>query len=235
MNFLTNRNKLPECPWTITDILQCIGFLFIAFIIIFFISIQITDSEIIEKNIFRYAGTLIFGYAPVFLIKKKHQASIRSLGFQNPTELSFLQLMAMGICVGLLCELLIFVLPFWPTPPLGRLKISDSYWNIILAPISLSGFVSIVLSPISEEIFNRGFLYGYIRKRLTIPLALSMQALFFSLGHLNVFHPSLVGFFIVFFQGLVLGLLYEFTGSLYASISCHAAMNYSNIVFRFSA
>ena len=92
----------------------------------------------------------------------------------------------------------------------------------------------VVWAPISEEILFRGFLFGYLRAKIEVPIGLVVQALLFALMHPSVhsgnFGGGLVAFFQVFLLGIFFGFLYQRTSTLYPSIICHAAYNYFNIV-----
>jgi membrane protease YdiL (CAAX protease family) len=117
----------------------------------------------------------------------------------------------------------------------SQLKLDSSKTNlvmVILALITVEGFASIVLGPISEEVFIRGFLYGYLRSRIGVGFGLLVQAIIFSVLHLDFsFSVSIWG---LVFEGIVLGvlwgMLYEVSGSLYPSILCHSTTNYILII-----
>ena len=85
--------------------------------------------------------------------------------------------------------------------------------------IFLAIFV-LLLGPIIEEVFFRGFMYSAIRKRTGIMAAAFLSGAIFSLLHTNI-----VGFFPIMTLGILLAYLYETTGSLVASIAVHMVHN----------
>jgi membrane protease YdiL (CAAX protease family) len=88
----------------------------------------------------------------------------------------------------------------------------------------VAGFLIVVVAPISEEIFFRGFIFGGFRAHLSFPVAGVIAAVIFGL-----FHYTGPGSFGVVPQLAVLGFalawLYEQTDSLYPSIGVHAVNN----------
>jgi len=88
--------------------------------------------------------------------------------------------------------------------------------GLIVAVIVLGGIVV----PASEEFLFRGLLYPWLRSRLGIVVAALISASFFSLLHL---HPAILA--PIFFLGIVLALLREYSGSLWPPILFHAIHN----------
>ncbi len=77
-----------------------------------------------------------------------------------------------------------------------------------------------VVVPIGEEIFFRGFVYGALRARLRVSVAVGLSALLFALVHIEVFH-----FFPIFVLGLILATLYERTHTLLPGMLVHGLNN----------
>lgn len=77
-----------------------------------------------------------------------------------------------------------------------------------------------VVAPICEELFFRGMLYRYLRRRWPVWLAVVVAATIFAVLH---FIPILIPVFL--FLGLILTIQYEITGSLTNSMLLHAAGN----------
>mgnify|MGYP001114456834 CR=1 FL=1 len=77
-----------------------------------------------------------------------------------------------------------------------------------------------VVAPLAEEVFFRGYLYAGFRERFGIGWGAVISALLFSVVHLTpgVLVP-------IFFMGILLALLYEYTDSLWPSIVLHGAIN----------
>lgn len=77
-----------------------------------------------------------------------------------------------------------------------------------------------LLAPIGEEFFFRAFLYNCAKRRLGIGLGLLVSALAFGFAHGG---PLLV--LAIVPMGLVLGIAYEWSGSLWVPILMHAVNN----------
>jgi membrane protease YdiL (CAAX protease family) len=85
-----------------------------------------------------------------------------------------------------------------------------------------AGFAFVIIAPICEELFFRGFFYGSLRNRLSTPWAAGICGLVFGGIHFTT-GVSAVPVLIVF--GIVLCLVRETTGSLYPCIAMHAFNN----------
>ena len=77
-----------------------------------------------------------------------------------------------------------------------------------------------VWTPLTEEIFFRGFIFAGLAPRLGVWRAMLVSALVFSLFHLTL------GLLVpVFITGFLLAWLYRQTGSIWPSIVAHAGQN----------
>jgi membrane protease YdiL (CAAX protease family) len=78
----------------------------------------------------------------------------------------------------------------------------------------------IVIAPVCEEIFFRGFVYRVLRVRASFWVAALIDGVLFGLVHgVNVVLPVLI------FLGVVLCWVFERTGTLFATIAIHALNN----------
>jgi membrane protease YdiL (CAAX protease family) len=84
--------------------------------------------------------------------------------------------------------------------------------------------VVIVVAPISEEVFFRGFFYGALRNRLGVVWATVISAALFGAIHITS-SDTLPLIPVLALLGAILCLLYEKTGSLYPCIALHAVNN----------
>jgi membrane protease YdiL (CAAX protease family) len=87
-----------------------------------------------------------------------------------------------------------------------------------------AGIVVIVVAPVAEEFFFRGFFYRALRTRLGIVAAAATDGLVFGLIHFSG-SDTLELLPILGFLGFVFCLVYERTGTLYATIGLHALNN----------
>lgn len=79
---------------------------------------------------------------------------------------------------------------------------------------------AVVLAPVFEELLFRGFAYPVLKQRFGVLGSLLIVSALFALNHLH--GPSLLPLFVL---ALGLGLAYELTGSLIASMVMHALFN----------
>jgi membrane protease YdiL (CAAX protease family) len=96
---------------------------------------------------------------------------------------------------------------------------SDSTFVVV----SIVAF-AVVVAPVFEEFFFRGFAYPALKQRWGTGRALLMVSAAFAAIHLHA--PSLGPLFAL---AIGLGLSYEFTGSLLAPITLHALFNAVNV------
>jgi membrane protease YdiL (CAAX protease family) len=86
-------------------------------------------------------------------------------------------------------------------------------------------FMAVIVAPVAEEVIFRGYFYGVIRRYGGRIPALLTSSLLFAAIHVHL--PSMLGLGIL---AVILCLLYERSGSLWAPITLHAAFNASTIV-----
>ncbi len=105
----------------------------------------------------------------------------------------------------------------WLLPP-------ESYGEIVFeGPAVILTFLALALwTPLTEELFFRGFVFAGLVHRRGVPGALIYSALIFSAFHLLAGPGVLVPIFIT---GILLAWLYHRTGSLWPSIAAHAGQN----------
>ena len=86
----------------------------------------------------------------------------------------------------------------------------------------------VILGPIAEEIFFRGFSYNVIKKRWGPQAAAILTAAVFA-----GLHANLLGFLPIMALGILLVYVYEKTGSLIPAITIHIVHNGLMITFLF--
>ncbi len=87
---------------------------------------------------------------------------------------------------------------------------------------AIAGFIfqAVILFPVIEELFFRGFLLTFLKNYTSTWMALVLSAGVFAFAHVNV------GAAIpLWFLGIALGIAYEHTGSLLLPIGIHACWN----------
>ncbi|HUJ09780.1 MAG TPA: CPBP family intramembrane glutamic endopeptidase [Verrucomicrobiae bacterium] len=106
-----------------------------------------------------------------------------------------------------------------PQPIAELLASSDSTMVIVLVSI-----FAVVVAPVFEEFFFRGFAYPALKQRWGTWKALAIVSAVFAAVHQHI--PSLGPLFTL---AVGLALAYELTGSLIASITIHSLFNVMNV------
>lgn len=75
-------------------------------------------------------------------------------------------------------------------------------------------------APFAEEVAFRGYIYPAVKRFAGIPVAVTFSALLFAAVHMNM--AVLLPLFLL---GVILALVYEFTGSIWAPIVVHFSFN----------
>ncbi len=88
------------------------------------------------------------------------------------------------------------------------------------AAVLLTFQALVLMTPIAEEVFFRGFIFGGLLSRVGPRWAIVISALVFS-----AFHLSLGVVVPIFITGVLFAWLYWRTGSLWAAIAAHAGQN----------
>jgi len=106
-------------------------------------------------------------------------------------------------------------------------KIIKDYIELSEAFIGDGNILMIILStcilvPIAEELVFRGIIQGELRRALPAWAAITIQAVIFALIHGNILQISYV-----IIPAFVLGIVYEWTKSIYVPIALHMLFNFA--------
>jgi membrane protease YdiL (CAAX protease family) len=83
-----------------------------------------------------------------------------------------------------------------------------------------------VVVPLAEETFFRGFVYGWMRRHLNVPAAAVLSGCFFAAAHVGWGTSSEEILFLpLALLGVLLALLYEYSGSLLPGAIVHGIFN----------
>jgi membrane protease YdiL (CAAX protease family) len=93
------------------------------------------------------------------------------------------------------------------------------------AGLIAAGVVVIVVAPIAEEFFFRGFFYRALRTRMAVPLAAAVDGVVFGAIHIGGSPIAVLPVLAVL--GFIFCLVYERTGTLFATIAMHALNNFA--------
>jgi len=217
--------KAHYIPWTFKDILIIIFFnlisIFLTRVINFFLFNQNEIAIRIEDVIVQCSMISL----PYVWLKKKYNLSRKEIGLSK-SNLNF----SIIVMIGVLSGIAIFVFSYSMrhfffkqlTVQNGFTGASDFLLQLCLGIIS-----SVILAPIAEEIFHRGIVYGFLKMKYGVLGGIILQAVIFTLMHLNVIF--LLNYFRIlslFIHGVIYGLLYEKKKSLYPSMISHGIYNF---------
>jgi membrane protease YdiL (CAAX protease family) len=167
---------------------------------------------------------MILLLTPIIWVKKIYKAKIEMLGIKKgrwPLSLTII----VGIGTG--AAYYFFTQAILSLPLDVDRFLTKNFYIAMLSKQIFSEIFDSVLTPITEEVVNRGFVYGYLRKKVGVLLGLLIQSIVFTFFHLDYIMndpiPQIIHKFIL---GLILGVLYEVSGSLYPSMICHGTLNF---------
>jgi membrane protease YdiL (CAAX protease family) len=198
-----------DIAWSSFDILAVFVVVIGGAILTTFSMFLILGEDHIPLMLIRYVSYVLGIFLPLFWIKKKYALNKEALGLKKDISgftkyISFS--LVLGIVYSISADILFFESMIFKIPDR-----SLSIINIILAPITIRGFASIV------------------RKKIGIISGIAMQAIIFSFMHIKFSEDITFVLIDAFLIGIILGVLYEKTGSIYPSIFCHSAINYLSI------
>jgi len=217
-------NMKTDLPWRFRDVLLVTLIISLPLFFAFPLLEFVLKSGKKLTQVFLYLVDLLTLFVPILWIRRFYMMGKGALGVRKG-RWPFVYIAAIGAGTGAACFLI--AASIWGP----QLKVSqfliDHLIKVILLPLSIIGFRGIVLSSLSEEVFFRGFLYGYLRSKIRIIPGLLVQSLIFGILHAD--YTLGAPFSLVlqkFLIGLVLGILYEASDSLYPSIICHGTINF---------
>ena len=224
-----------QVPWKFKDVLfiTLISYLSIIFLypignLFLNISGLFLNNTSARMIFLLYLYNIAILFFPIIWINKYYKANLTTLGIKKG-KLSVPCIILLGIGVGIASFSIGFSI--WGHQLKTARFFIDNFYSIILSTLTFLGFQMYLLAPISEEILDRGFLYGYLRGKVGVVLGLLIQALFFALSHpKSLISGASLPIIQIFFLGLLFGILYEVSGSLYPSIICHSMINFLNII-----
>lgn len=224
-NKILNKN-MPFAVWTIVDMSFVIFIVLLLSISISIGMLTLFGDSAKSSLLSRYIIALVTLVIPILWVKSKYRLSWEALGLIKAN----LNIRSYALIVAI-PGLYHFILWVVEARHISFRNITSL--EILLLPLSMYSFSTIVLSPISEEIIWRGFVYGYLRKKFGGLFGLILQAMMFSFMHYNIYANISSNLFIiinVLIVGLLAGLIYEKTGSIYPAILFHCTFNYFSAI-----
>ncbi|MBL7092286.1 MAG: CPBP family intramembrane metalloprotease [Candidatus Omnitrophica bacterium] len=226
------RGEHLRVKWGIGDIFKlAIIFVFLGYIL-HIIEACLLSSASEGKSLLTFipllnAGVMdlaILGFI-IYFVKVKYSQGLAAIGLKIKGAGRFIFLAGLGyiaflpILAFLLLLLIMLAALFNYHPPqqaIFRLFLQEkSLWLLVYSTMMV-----VVLGPVVEEIFFRGFTYNAIKKRWGVPPAMALTAVVFA-----GLHANLIGFLPIAALGFLLAYVYEKTGSLIPSITIHILHN----------
>lgn len=100
----------------------------------------------------------------------------------------------------------------------------------MLMPFGVTFFIVAIYAPVCEEIVFRGVTYESLKRDMSVFRAMIISAVLFGLAHMN-FNQAAYALLL----GLILVLVREATGSLWATILMHVVFNGWNVVLMYAS
>ncbi len=192
--------------------------------------LQQTARTAVESFAGQAASYLAAVAALAVLVMLRRGLRLRDLGWRLPRSLGrlgWLPWLAIGI-VGALIALAVAewlgslatqLLPNSPNTQCTAVR--DEYGGYVAVAIPLV----CLIAPLAEETIFRGFIYGWLRRRLHVIPAVVISAAVFSAAHV-----VLVLALPLFGVGVILALLYEYSDSLLPGAIVHGLFNLVGII-----
>jgi membrane protease YdiL (CAAX protease family) len=226
---LTENDTSPAVAWGPIDIVQTIGAVVLTILITFVGAAVILGATRTTGDISTRAGaatlavSLVAELAMVVAVwwfaVRRHGASWTAIGFRSPNT----SRTAIGVPITLFAAFFAVVLFSFAVFELGLRDPEDSSIpkELLSGSLLLALFcTSVVVAPLMEETFFRGFVFGGLRRSWGGMRAGAASAVIFGLAH-----PDLFLIVPVTILGVLLVLLYVWTDSLWGPIAVHAMFN----------
>jgi len=216
-----NRKSHSFVPWQLRDVLFAISSWFIGTLTIGIVVVWLTDpTQPLAIIITLITNSFILIFLSIGLGPLLYRSTIRTLGLVRPAKLlPSLLLWPIAALLANSCFLALYisllsVLNIAPPDPV------PFNTNMPIMSLIIIGLFVIVIGPLAEELFFRGFIFPAITKRFGLFLGAAGTSLVFALAHID---PVL--YLPTFVAGLILTFLYTKTHSLASSFIAHGTQN----------
>lgn len=187
--------------------------------------------EMAVKSALMYSlATLVAVGVPLLLRRQKFDKNL--LGFSRSPEWSDILLGPVGYIPYVILSLSLVWIVTMALPGFDVNEVQEIGFQTMTNQVgySMAFFTLVVIAPIAEEILFRGYLYSKLKRYIGLIGAVLLTSLCFAVLHLQLN----VGID-VFALSIMLCLLREFTGSIWAGILLHMTKNFIAFYFLFIA
>ncbi|HZG66294.1 MAG TPA: type II CAAX endopeptidase family protein [Herpetosiphonaceae bacterium] len=182
---------------------------------------MLVDHPVIASAVLGGAIYGIFLVVIYLRIVRRADVGWRDIGFRRPPILllALTPLIAVGqlTAVAVTNLVLVSLIGEFDNPQVAALTGGQGFsWLNYGLTLLLAGAVA----PLVEEVIFRGLIYGWLRARMPIVVAVIASAAIFAAAHvIPLLLPAL------FVVGVILAIVYEYSGSLWTVIALHAIQN----------
>ncbi len=168
-----------------------------------------------------YAVTLILVILIPQKFIKKWRTNRDELGLSGLPTWTDIGLAPIGLIaaylLGLILQMLFSFLPWFNATEAQNVGFNNIF---LFSDRLLAFFALVIVAPIAEEIIFRGWLYGKLRTKLNMPIAMLIVSVLFGIVH-GQWNVGVT----VFAMSLVMCFLREITGTIYSGIILHILKN----------
>jgi membrane protease YdiL (CAAX protease family) len=252
-------NRIIDVPWTIADMALgaaiAIGVFVVVIVALAIVAIALLSPEIVSQivgadytELFALLDSegVLNTYLVLSLVAsiigeagmpfgawlfgvRKYRCGWQSLGFRRFAVKKGLLLSAAVVGLGIAISILYQLLLGGAESQTSTEALTESGLGMVYLVI-----LAVIVAPIAEETFFRGFLFPGISKRWGYSWGVVVSGALFALAHVVnvVFSPAAASALVPFFiLGMLLAWLYRKTGSLWPCIITHFAYNSLALLF----
>jgi membrane protease YdiL (CAAX protease family) len=204
-------------PWTTRDVWLGLSFLVVWWVVIIAVSlIARVTTDGVDLGLFVGLGELLFLLPVWWFTVRKYRVGWGALGLHG-----FQAAMA-GLGCGLLICSFVFNFLYGSVLALFGLRAQVNLVPIMaqLSSPWLLMLAGVLVAPLVEELFFRGFVFAGLRPRYGWPKAAAISSALFALFHLQP-----LAILPIFLLGYIFAFLYQRSRSLWPAILMHVLMN----------
>ena len=165
------------------------------------------------------ASAVGFGLAPWLMLRARGATVAFGSLRPSPSDFGLALLGFAGALVAVYAYVLIVrAAGLDSLEPVSTISNDDFYEHVSV--VVLLGISAVIVAPVAEEMFFRGFLVGALGRAWSAPIALLSSSAIFAALHFDI--GSMIPFALV---GLVFGALYLRTGGIAAPVLAHLGFN----------
>jgi hypothetical protein len=164
---------------------------------------------------------------PLYFVRVRYQENVSEMGLHGE---SLHRNLVLGVVAGLIIWPVLAALDVAMSWVVGEGSIAQPLLSRLDTAKNASDYIAVfasgvLLTPVAEEIFFRGFVYHLLRKQHRLIFSIVLTNLLFF-----VVHVSPWWFIQIFSVGVLLTLVYEYSRSLVRVIIAHAVINGTSLV-----